>query len=163
MVIRSREYSLPSQHSDLAPVKNNRGFTLVELIIVLALIGILAVITSNAYRSVKDRTRVSVAANDIRTIEKDIIAYALDKGTYPPSLADLGRGDLVDPWGNPYVYSLTRTRTNGGAKVNADFDLYSKGIDGQSADSINDAASDDDIIRADDGAFDDLAKNYGVI
>lgn len=96
---------------------------------------------------------------EIRGMEREITAYATEKGTYPASLADINRDTLRDPWGSLYVYSVP-TRTWGGDDINIDFDLYSKGSDGATADSTTDAVSKDDVIRGSGGSYVGLAGNY---
>lgn len=143
-------------------LQNNRGFTLVELIVVTAIIGVLASMTLIAISDFKDKTKVAVSGEEIRGLEKDLISYASEKGAYPPTatwLSDIGRSGLKDPWGNDYVYSLTLNRTFGGP-INTDFDLYSPGKDGISANSLLLPESKNDVVRAGDGAFVGLAENY---
>ena len=73
-----------------------------------------------------------------------------------------------DPWGRPYVYTdLSQKGSKGKARkdhklnpINADFDLYSVGEDGKSATPLPAAASQDDVIRAREGAFLGLASEF---
>jgi len=143
--------------------QGNRGFTLVELLIVVAIVGILASIATSGYALFREKANVVKATQDIRNFEKDIVGYVTDKTTLPASLEELGRQNLLDPWGRPYVYSTTLHRTNIGTNINTDFELYSKGVDGLTADSINDSTSLDDIIRADNGAYCSSSKKYGIM
>ena len=63
--------------------KNKQGFTIVELLIVIVVIGILAAITIVAYNGVQTRARTSVAQSKIKTIEKALSLYYADNSAYP--------------------------------------------------------------------------------
>jgi general secretion pathway protein G len=147
-----------------------RGFSLVELIVILVIIGILVVIALPTWSYMVKRAKVSTAEADIRTLDKDITAYLIDKGTLPPSgqpgLVAIGRGGLLDPWKRPYQYVNI---TSGGTPyqgsidpLNLDFDIYSLGQDGISTQSLDDASCEDDIIRAGEGGFVGLGINYRI-
>jgi general secretion pathway protein G len=146
----------------------NKGFTLIELIITIAIISILAKIAIPIYANYVERTKIAVAASDISTMSKQIKVYYLEADAYPASLADIGAATKLDPWGNPYIYlSLSDPSSLGAARkdrnltpLNSDFDLYSKGKDGQSNPPISTPYSSDDVLRANDGGFIDLAKKY---
>jgi len=94
----------------------------------------------------------------------------VENGELPDSLNDLGLGDLKDPWGNPYEYlRIAGGNLKGKGKlrkdhslvpVNTDYDLYSKGKDGKSSTPFTAKASQDDIVRANDGWFIGLVSDY---
>ncbi len=152
-------------------VQNNRGFTLIELLMVMAIIGALATMAISGFNAAKDKARISRATSEIRYLEKEIVAWSTEKGDLPTTLLQIGRKDfnkdtniwedMHDPWGRPYVYSRAIHRTYFG-KLNTDYDLYSKGIDNLTADSIIDDESLDDVIRFDNGGFAGLANKYGI-
>lgn len=141
--------------------QSNRGFTLIELLIVVAIVGMLATVAISGFSSFKEKAYIARASEEIRSLEKEITAYATDKGAIPANLTEIGRQDLLDPWGRNYVYS-TAVHRSYFAQKNSDFDLYSKGFDGASVDSIVDAVSLDDIIRFDDGSFCNIANKYAL-
>lgn len=70
-------------------VSRRDGFTIVELLIVIVVIGILAAITIVAYNGIQERARVATAQSDLTNISKKIELYQAEKGTYPPNLAEL--------------------------------------------------------------------------
>ena len=144
---------------------SGRGFTLVELIVVTAVIGVLALMALPAFSDMKTRAKIGRCAQEIRSLEKDIIAYAADNGVFPNNLNVVNRGDLRDPWGSPYVYVQgggVYLDRSGIKNLNNDFDLYSKGEDGDSHTDLSEdpGISMDDIIRGGDGAEVSLAKDY---
>lgn len=93
-------------------MRNNGGFTLIELILVTVIIGILAsMVVTNYSGRVRD-TQIKAAKGDIASYSNAVDLYALDHNdVYPKSLSDLISGERnyvrelrPDPWGNPYVY-----------------------------------------------------------
>lgn len=141
-------------------VRNRGGFTLVELLVVMAIVGTLVIMAMTGFGKFKELARISRAQVEIRGMEREISAWATEKGGLPPTLGDINRQDLLDPWKRNYVYSTTPTRTFSGDEINGDFDLYSTGSDGLTADSIVDDTSKDDIIRGRDGSFVGIAIEY---
>lgn len=145
-----------------------RGFTLVEIVIVLAVIGVLLAIAVPAVESYIDRSRVAQSAMDIDGMQDTIKKYRLANGALPVLLNDAGLGGKLDPWGRPYEYYNLSTKTGNGqprkdkklAPLNSDYDLYSIGRDGQTHSSLVNAASRDDIVRARDGGFIGLAQEF---
>ena len=65
--------------------KRNRGFTIVELLIVVVVIAILAAITIVAYNGVTSRAKDSTRQGDVRTITQALELYYLENGRYPIS------------------------------------------------------------------------------
>src|SRR3546814_848957 len=143
------------------------GMTLLELLMVVAIIGILAATAISRYGDYRERARVAQAITDIRVTSAKISHYYLDARSYPASLEQLG-APAVDPWGHPYMYvDLTVENGKGAARkdrklnpLNSDFDLYSMGKDGVTKSQITNKDSLDDVLRANDGAFVDLAANF---
>jgi general secretion pathway protein G len=162
-------YRPPGRHRPGSPPLsferlNSAGFTFVELIVVVAILSVLAILAipnlDNFVNGVKNLRCLA----EIRNLEKDISAYLVDYAVPPNSLAQIGRGTLRDPWGNLYQYLNI---ADGGAPrqvfgddINDDYDLFSLGKDGLSNQSIIDASSLDDIVRASEGGFVGIAADF---
>ena len=151
--------------------KNSYGFTLIETLIVIAIIGITASIGISYFSSFKNRVKITIAIHDIRTIEKTITLYILDEDELPDSLSDIGLDHLIDPWGNPYQYLRLDGNTSSGIQgkrrrdknanpANNDYDLYSMGQDGETSAQFTAKKARDDIVRANDGAYCGLAEKH---
>ena len=143
------------------------GFTLVEVLLVLAILGVLAAIALPSYSKYRDRAMVAQAVNDIAGMNVQLRQYITENHVVAPDLSAIGAAGKLDPWGNAYVYVDLAVAGVGGARkdknlvpINTDFDLYSKGKDGASALPITAATSRDDVILADDGKFIGLASEY---
>lgn len=89
------------------------GMTLVELIVVVALIGVIAAIGVPQYTAAVEAARVTRAIGDVRSIDREIQAYRALNGCFPGSLADIDQ-QRKDPWGNPYVYNVLSAEGGGG-------------------------------------------------
>jgi general secretion pathway protein G len=134
----------------------------------LVILGVVASIAMPAYQNYRERARVDQAKRDIMMMAPLISNYFLDARDYPKSLADVGLGNMRDPWGNPYGYlNLNDRNARGLARkdhalvpINTDFDLYSMGPDGRSAPPLTAKQSRDDIVRANNGAFVGKASEY---
>ncbi|MFH1984181.1 MAG: prepilin-type N-terminal cleavage/methylation domain-containing protein [Pseudomonadota bacterium] len=81
------------------------GFTLVELLIAVVVIGALAAIAIPSYRQYIERAQVVKTLSDLKLLESEINLYFVDNQRYPVSLDDIGRGNMLDLWGNPYQYT----------------------------------------------------------
>ena len=143
------------------------GFTLVELMFVVAIIGILTATAYPSFQSYQDRARGSQAIVHMRSIQTAVDTFQADSGALPASLADVGMAALQDPWGNPYQYTNLSTAPPGKARkdkflvpINSDYDLWSMGPDGKSVPPLTAKSSRDDIIRANDGSFYGRAAGY---
>lgn len=145
------------------------GFTLIEVLIVIGILGVLASVAVAKYSDYRDRTRVYQAVTEIGGLSVIISQYARENNHTPPdSLADVRAGGKLDPWGGPYQYvNLVSINGHGKARkdknlnpLNTDFDLYSMGKDGASQTSLMAKTSRDDVIRAGDGRFIGLARDF---
>ena len=142
-----------------------RAFTLVELLVVVAILGILASLIAAGAQAARRRGAVTKAKSTIAALETAIAMYHGDMGVYPPSSTslvtaletdpgdadwggpymefkqdELKDGALVDPWGNPYEY----VSVNGGAPKHRErsYDLFSVGPNG-----ADDNGAGDDIFN----------------
>lgn len=136
--------------------KDSQAFTLVELIVVMGVLGVLALMSIQTFNQYTKTVKENRSIADIRTLDKAIVAYYLDKGSWPQSLQDAGVDNQLDPWMRPYEYQLHGDGVQPledfiGEKLNHDYDLYSKGLDGLSAVDSSDATAADDLVRTNDG------------
>jgi general secretion pathway protein G len=144
------------------------GFTLIEVLIVIAIIATLAAIAIPAYSNYIQRAKIARCIEEVRMLDSEIAAYHEKNDKLPDNLNDLGRGNILDPWGNPYQF-LNFANVKGKGKmrkdrnlvpINAHFDLYSMGKDGKSQPPLTAKVSHDDIIRANNGSFIGIASGY---
>jgi general secretion pathway protein G len=139
------------------------GFTLIEILIVMGIMGVLAGISIPVYFNYIHRAKIAKAAAEIRIIEKEILAFEIgsDADILPVTLAQIELDGMLDPWGNPYQYYNVATATGNGIRrvdgaanpINTDFDLYSLGRNGITNPSITDVDGQDDIVYANNGRF----------
>lgn len=149
------------------PCPRQGGFSLIELMIVIGLIGTLAAIAIPNYIQYREKAKVAQAIADIRAMEKMIANFTIDNDRLPTSLAEIGMGGHRDPWGTPYEYITVEGTPRGKLRkdrflvpVNSDYDLYSMGQDRKSSTPFTAKASRDDIVRANDGAYVGLASEF---
>ncbi len=119
---------------------NSSGFTLIELILVMVIIGILAGAVSLNLSGRTQDAMIARVQSDLKVYETAIDLYAMDHNDkFPKALGDLtgGKRDYVkeiknDPWGNPYIFRVP-------GKNRKPYDLYSRGPDEQAetADDIS--------------------------
>jgi general secretion pathway protein G len=143
------------------------GFTIVELMIALAIAGLIMMVAVPAYQDYSKRVDADQAVKDIVIIQFQIDDYELTTGNFPNSLSDIGLNGMEDPWGNPYVYAHHdvvppghRRKDHSLVPINSDYDLYSKGEDGRTTWPLTASHSKDDIIRGRDGGYVGIAEEY---
>jgi general secretion pathway protein G len=218
---------------------DTRGFTLIELMVAVSIVGLLASIAVPNYIEFLEKARVARAISELHALTKEIKVFVSGTGVYPDTLAQIGRSTMLDPWGSPYRYyrincstgveitNLARLKLRkkrpprvlladhplrisdvwhvsfavdhgehqdllhlvaggggaggggagggggppcggvGGARkdrflvpLNSDFDVYSMGRDRASTMPLSAALSHDDVIRASDGGYYGLGKNF---
>lgn len=121
---------------------NVSGFTLLELLVVMVIIGLLAGYVGPKYFAQVGKSEIKVARAQLVALDKALDQYRLDTGHYPTTdqgLAALNAAPAnepkwdgpylkkavpPDPWGNPYLYKIP-------GEHGSEFDLYSYGKDGQ--------------------------------
>lgn len=133
-------------------LKGSRGFTLIEIMVVLIIIGLLAGIVVPRLMGRTEEAKRTKASVQIKNLQSALDLYKLDSGIYPsteqglqalvekPALGEMPRGwkeggymDKIpkDPWGNNYMYISPG--------VHGDYDLYSYGADGEEGGEGKDA------------------------
>jgi general secretion pathway protein G len=135
-----------SAFTDRFPTASSEGFTLIELMVVIVILGILAGLIVPRIMGRPEEAKQTKARIQMESIETALKMYKLDNGVYPsteqglealvepPTVGELPRawrqgGYLEkgkvpkDPWGNPFIYLSPG--------IHSDFDLVSYGSDGQ--------------------------------
>ncbi|MBI2569302.1 MAG: type II secretion system protein GspG [Candidatus Schekmanbacteria bacterium] len=79
------------------------GFSLMEIMVVVAIMGLLSSMVAIKVSSQSRKARCNAAKGEIGTIGNAIEAYHLDTGRYPQSLAGLTADDGIGNWGGPYL------------------------------------------------------------
>jgi general secretion pathway protein G len=151
-----------------APASRQRALTLVELMVAVALVGVLGTLAVQGWMGWREKVKLEKAQGDLIAISLVVDSHLADTGALPASLADIGRGDLTDPWGRKYRYlpftgpsSIGNARKNRSlVPINSDYDLFSVGPDGATATPLTARASQDDIIRANNGRFIGSVAHY---
>jgi len=134
------------------PIRKDAGFTLIEIMVVIAIIGILATLIVPKIMGRPDEARATAAKHDVGTLVQAFKLYRLDIGRYPTTEQGIkalvekptsepvpqnwkagGYLDSVpkDPWGNAYQYLNPGTH--------GEIDVYSYGADGKPGGTGNDA------------------------
>ena len=123
--------------------RRSSGFTLIEIMVVVVIIGLLAAIVAPRFIGQVDTAQINAARSEISTLETSLNLFRLDNFRFPTT--EEGLQALVtnpggnigatwrqylprvpnDPWNNPYEYQSPGQRSGG------DYDLYSLGRDGQ--------------------------------
>lgn len=134
----------------LSKTNRQKGFTLLELLVVILIIGLLTGIVAPRFLSQIERSEATTAKAQIDAFEKALQSFRIDMGRYPatgeglkvlftpPGNAQRWRGPYLkdaiplDPWGSPYQYAWPSTRGK-------DFDVFSFGRDRASGGTGDDA------------------------
>jgi general secretion pathway protein G len=146
-----RNFIIPSSRRELTGTKT-RGFTLIEIMVVVVIMGILAALIVPKLMGRTDDARIIAAKQDIATIMQALKLYKLDNQRYPtteqglqalitkpvtgPEANGWKTGGYLeklpkDPWGNPYQYLSPG--------IKGEIDVFSLGADGQPGGTGSDA------------------------
>lgn len=97
-------------------LRNKKGFTLIEIVVAVALIGILLSIVMPSFDKAGERTRNSKLTADLKALDTAIGLYKLDNGSLPEDLGKLrpeyitGKDEFKDAQNNSLSYSLTNEK-----------------------------------------------------
>ena len=145
------------------PRRRGRGFTIVELMLAVTIVGVLATLAMAGYGHYRAKLDTRIAIQDIALLSMLVQAICEEDRECPATLPS----NKLDPWGHPYQYLSHAIGPKGHARkdhslvpINSDFDLYSMGPDGRSAPPLTAKHSRDDIVRASDGKFIGIAADY---
>jgi len=151
--LRTRVKAVSRRAASGSAQKARQGFTLVELMVVIVIIGLLATVVAINVLPAQGKAQLTKARSDISTLEQAIETYRLDNLAFPTDQqglqalvappADLTRPERyreggyvrrlpADPWDNPYQY---RRRSQHGGQ----FDVFSYGADGKPGGEGDDA------------------------
>lgn len=128
-------------HAERSFIRPRAGFTLLELLVVIVIIGLLVSIVGPRFFGQVGQSKSKTAKVQIESLEKALDLYRLDLGRYPPTESGLAALNVrpqnepkwngpylkkdvpLDPWGKPYMYKQPGEH--------GEFDLFSLGSDGQ--------------------------------
>ncbi len=118
-------------------MKKIHGFTMIELLIVIVILGLLASLVAPKFFNQLGTAERGVASAQMNAFETALDTYRLDVGSYPAALEELRKSDKprwdgpylpkdipLDPWGNPYIYTVPGEDGN-------PYKIMSYGADGQ--------------------------------
>jgi len=118
-------------------MNKNKGFTMIELLIVIVILGLLASLVAPKFFNQLGTAERGVAKAQMNAFETALDTYRLDLGRYPATLNHLRKSDEprwdgpylpkdipLDPWGNPYVYKVPGENGN-------PYQILSYGADGK--------------------------------
>lgn len=132
------------------PVNRTRGFTLLELLVVIVIIGLLSAFVAPKYFGQIGRSKMQIAKAQIESLDKALDQFRIDTGHYPSADAGLvaltvapanepmwhgsylKKGVPLDPWGSPYSYKMPGSNDH-------EYEIVSLGADGKQGGTGEDA------------------------
>ncbi len=140
---------MPQSRAD-KPTRRQAGFTLLEILVVVAILGLLIYMVAPAALRQLGGARTNIAKQSVERLSSVLDLYKLDVGSYPTSEEGLtalntkpanapgwngpylkGEAQPLDPWNHPYLYKNPSTRPG------RDFDLCSRGQSGTATDAAS--------------------------
>ncbi len=132
------------QHVSGTQRRSNRGFTLMEMILVLLIIGLLVGVGAVSMKHVVGTAEETTATSGVSTLTSTLLLYRTNSGMYPTNAQGLQAlvtrptanpipkkwkavskpSGIIDPWKNPYQYKIP------GIRNKDSYDVYSLGADG---------------------------------
>jgi general secretion pathway protein G len=149
----------------------SKALTLIELLLTIAILGILSAIAVPVVTAKINDSRNNTAIADIANIESQIERFRALNGKPPNDFNEAGIVPPLDPWGHAYEYMRIEgvdpkdykhdVRWDKHDKpLNKDYDLLSMGKDGKTDVKLWRSDAFDDLIRCNSGAFIGLASDY---
>jgi len=148
--------------------RRSKGLTLIEIMIVVAILGILSAVAIPSYNGYQEKRRIAEAREDIVAMSLAIEQYITINREMPANLDDIGWRNVKDPWDKNYLYrdltidaNVSRARADSsGQSLNSDFDLWSRGPNKKSSRIVTNNNGSDDILRAFNGREVRLGKEF---
>ncbi|MBS6928408.1 MAG: prepilin-type N-terminal cleavage/methylation domain-containing protein [Finegoldia magna] len=101
----------------LALKNKKKGFTLLELLVVLAILAILIAIAVPVYKNQKEKAAITAHNANVRVLETAVESYRQDKGKYPGSVDELVKGDYIKK--EPEIPKILNNGTGGKYQINS--------------------------------------------
>lgn len=138
-----------------------QAFSLLDGLIAIAVITLLLSLAVPSYHRYQERARIAQTITQLMEIDAAIQQHFVLHQQWPDQLSDVGMHTWSDAWGNAFEYHKyasdadnEQARRDGSQQpINQDYDLYSKGADGDSSEQLSSPRSRDDIIRAQNGDY----------
>jgi len=117
-------------------LRGTSGFTLVEMLLVVVIIGVLAAVVAGQFGGHGDKARINATRASIAAIEAGVEIFQLDTGRWPSSLGDLFTDTGAPNWDGPYIKGSQNEMLDAWGvpfsfKGGKGFKIISAGLDGQ--------------------------------
>ena len=164
---KSAEMDRHTIDNHLATAARQRGFTLLELLIGVAILALIVAVAIPSYQEYRLKAQIAQSISDLVAISAKIDEFYVDNKRYPDSLSDVSLDAKTDPWGNTYRYLEISSAGNNEPRqdrnlrpVNTDYDLYSMGPNGNTHRVFTSNKGKDDVVRANNGEYFGVASDY---